>query len=243
MQYLNYTQYHKEPGGIKKLNFIVDSIKDLGKKKISILDIGCGNGNVSFPLGYLGHDVLAIDISANLINKNSKKNKFKNLNFKTLDLNDSKFNLSQKFDVVLLLDILEHLENPKQLLINIKKICKKDAILIISIPNGLGFSELISRFVRGIEEKTSFKFVDKFKKQTGRFSIQSENYTPHLHFFTFERIVSLIEKCGYKLVKQSNSTIFSSSLRWSGKLEEMDIKLADKLPSNLASGWYLVFQN
>jgi len=242
MEYLKYTEYNKEPGGIKKLNFVVNVIKDNKEDGAVILDVGCGNGNVSFPLAYLGYDVIAIDISQELIEKNFQKNKFKNLLFKTLDLNIEKISLEEKFDAILLLDILEHLENPEILLSNLGKLCKNEALLIISIPNGFGFSETISRFVRWVEEITKIEFVNKFKKMTGRFSVQSENYTPHLQHFRFREIVSLVEKYNFRLENYRNSTVFSSTLRWRGKLEKFDLKLADIMPKDLSSGWYLVFK-
>jgi SAM-dependent methyltransferase len=242
MEYLKYTEYDKEPGGIKKLNFVIDAIRDKKGNKAKVLDVGSGNGNVSFPLACLGYDVLAVDISDDLVERNSKKNTFQNLTFKTWDLNTENMPLEEKFDAILLLDILEHLENPDTLLSNLKKLCNNGSLLIISIPNGYGFSEIVSSFVRGIEKRTKIQFVNKFKTMTGRFSVQSDNYTPHLQHFSFGKFVSSVEMLGFRLVEHKNSTVFSSTLRWRGGMEKFDLKLADLMPKPLSSGWYLVFE-
>jgi len=239
---LKYTEYNNEPGGMKKLNFALKAIKENNSGSAAILDVGCGNGNVSFPLAYLGYDVLAVDISEELIIMNSRKYFFPNLSFQILDLDAATISLPKKFNVILLLDILEHLERPDRLIVRLAEYCQADAILIVSIPNGFGFSEIVSRFVRWLEKIIRIKFVNRFKKMTARFSVQSDNYTPHLHYFKFKEFISLVEKNDFHLVACQNSTVFSSTLRWRGKLEQFDLKLADLLPKNLASGWYLIFK-
>ncbi|HEC91590.1 MAG TPA: class I SAM-dependent methyltransferase [Candidatus Atribacteria bacterium] len=244
--YHNYTNYDKEPCGLKKLDFVVGVIKERKKKDAIILDLGCGNANVSFPLAFMGYNVIAVDISKRLIKKNARKNKFKNLKFQVVDINDIetyRSNFKSKFDIILCLDILEHLYDPPKLLKSVNNLCNSNGLLIVSIPNGYGFSELVSRVARNLEKILRIQFINKFKRKTGRFSIQSENYTPHVQKFTFNRFMQLLEHCGFKLVAHKNSTIFSSTLRWcNNPLEMFDCKLADRLPKSMVSGWCMAFE-
>ena len=65
-EYSRYTNY-KDAEDFKSLNFIVNSITDLGNKGVHVLDTGCGNGNISLALGALGYEVLHVDIDTHSI--------------------------------------------------------------------------------------------------------------------------------------------------------------------------------
>ena len=89
-----------------KLN---DSSKPL--KKIDILDIGCGGGLLSEPMHRLGANVTGIDASINNIKiakLHSKKNK---LDIKYIHASPEKLKIKKKFDVILNMEIVEHVED------------------------------------------------------------------------------------------------------------------------------------
>mgnify|MGYP002682424234 CR=1 FL=1 len=83
-----------------------------------ILDIGCGVGTISLLLASWGNKVEGIDISSIAIDscKNSAKllNLEKNINFKQFDFKDYKEN--KKFDFIICLEVIEHLENDREAL-------------------------------------------------------------------------------------------------------------------------------
>ena len=102
-----------------RVNYIKDKcISHFGVKsdnkplsKLKILDIGCGGGLISEPMSRLGAEVTGMDASYKNIEVaklHAKKNK---LNINYINSSPEKNDLKKKFDVVLNLEIIEHVEN------------------------------------------------------------------------------------------------------------------------------------
>ena len=120
-------------------NNIVESFKLENKKKplknIKILDIGCGGGLLSEPLCRLGAEVLGIDASSkniNVANLHAKKN---NLIIKYLCTSPENFKTNNKFDVILNMEIIEHVEDVDFFLKSCSKLLKKDGIMFVATLN------------------------------------------------------------------------------------------------------------
>ena len=102
-----------------RIEYITENIKKYFKLKnkanflegLNILDIGCGGGLISEPMSRLGAKVTGIDASEKNINiarLHSEKNGLK-INY--LNTSPEKFNEFEKFDVILNLEIVEHVDN------------------------------------------------------------------------------------------------------------------------------------
>jgi len=120
-------------------NNIVESFKLENKKKplenIKILDIGCGGGLLSEPLSRLGAEVVGIDASSkniNVANLHAKKN---HLNIKYLCTSPENFKTDIKFDVILNMEIIEHVEDVDFFLKSCSKLLKKDGIMFVATLN------------------------------------------------------------------------------------------------------------
>ena len=118
---------------------IIDSFKleNDGKplKKLKILDIGCGGGLLSEPMSRLGADVTGIDASEKNIQVaklHAEKNK---LNIKYFSTSPEKFKTDIKFDVILNMEIIEHVEDVDYFLKSSASLLKKDGIMFIATIN------------------------------------------------------------------------------------------------------------
>jgi 2-polyprenyl-6-hydroxyphenyl methylase / 3-demethylubiquinone-9 3-methyltransferase len=121
-----------------KENIINDfRLKDKTKplKKINILDVGCGGGLLSEPMQRLGANVTGIDAS----NKNikiaklhAKKNKLK-INY--LCSSPEKLKINKKFDVILNMEIVEHVEDVQFFLKSCSKLLKKNGLMFVATIN------------------------------------------------------------------------------------------------------------
>ena len=94
------------------------------KKKLSIIDIGCGPGRYVYDLAKLGHNVTGIDISSDMINIAKKKNLIfkKKTNFILGNYLYTKFN--QKFDYAILNGFFDYIKKPEVVFKKLKKDCK-----------------------------------------------------------------------------------------------------------------------
>jgi len=104
-------------------------------EKINILDIGCGGGLLSEPMQRLGANVTGIDASIKNIKiakLHAKKNK---LNIKYLCTYPEKLKAKKKFDVILNMEIVEHVEDIKFFLESCSKLLKKNGLMFVATLN------------------------------------------------------------------------------------------------------------
>ena len=103
--------------------------------KIKILDIGCGGGLLSEPMCRLGADVVGIDASQKNINVAKLHAKKSNLNIKYFCLSPENFKIDKKFDVILNMEIIEHVDNVDFFLKSCSGLLKKDGIMFVATLN------------------------------------------------------------------------------------------------------------
>ncbi|MDB9923206.1 bifunctional 2-polyprenyl-6-hydroxyphenol methylase/3-demethylubiquinol 3-O-methyltransferase UbiG [Candidatus Pelagibacter sp.] len=110
-----------------------NKIKALGG--VNILDIGCGGGLLSEPMQRLGANVTGIDASIKNIKiakLHAKKNKLK-INY--LCTSPEKLKINKKFDVILNMEIVEHVEDIQFFLESCSKLLKKNGIMFVATIN------------------------------------------------------------------------------------------------------------
>ena len=121
-----------------KENIVKDfNIKSSNKplKNIKILDIGCGGGLLSEPMCRLGASVIGIDASKKNIEVakfHAKKNKLK-ITYKVASPETLKTNV--KFDIILNMEIVEHVEDINFFIKESSKLLKKNGIMFIATLN------------------------------------------------------------------------------------------------------------
>jgi len=117
-----------------RMRFLKDTVGEIKGK--TILDIGCGGGLISTPLARLGAKVTGVDADTQAISVASHHAKAENLLINFIagaaeDLVAQK----QKFDVVLALEVIEHVENPSLFVELCAKLVKPDGLIIFSTLN------------------------------------------------------------------------------------------------------------
>ena len=118
---------------------IITSFKLDNKKKplnkIKILDIGCGGGLLSEPLQRLGAEVTGIDASLRNIEVAKIHAKKNNLKIKYFCASPENFKSNTKFDVVLNMEIVEHVEDIDFFLKSCSRLLKKNGIMFVATLN------------------------------------------------------------------------------------------------------------
>ena len=126
-----------------RLRYIKDTItKKFGVKSekfplkdIKILDIGCGGGLLSEPLSRLGATVTGIDASDRNIKIAKKHLEKSKLDIDYYCSSPDKFVAKEKFDVVLNMEIVEHVENVDFFLFKSSELLKKNGLMFIATLN------------------------------------------------------------------------------------------------------------
>ena len=130
---------------IYKSKLIKSSNKTLSN--YNILDLGCGGGLVCEPLARLGVNITGIDFVKQNIISAKKHAKKLNLDIKYIHQNLNNLKLKKKYDAILILEVLEHIEDWKKIIINVKKLLKPRGKIIISTINRNFFSKLFAIFI------------------------------------------------------------------------------------------------
>lgn len=169
---------------VGRINFVLEQCH--GKK---VLHLGCadeGFTNEKINKGNLLHlqisnvakETWGVDYSQEAI-EFLKKNGFENLFIGDIEqLGTIKKLKGEEFDVILLTEVLEHLNNPGASLLEIKKLFSPKTRLIITVPNGLSFTR-IKPAMKGYESV----------------------HPDHNYWFSFKTLETLLRKNGYSIEK------------------------------------------
>jgi len=126
-----------------RIRYIKDNIIDhfnLNNKskplnKINILDIGCGGGLLSEPMSRLGADVVGIDASEKNIKIAKMHAEKNNLKIDYKITSPEKLKTNKKFDVILNMEIVEHVEDVNFFIKSCAKLLKKNGIMFVATLN------------------------------------------------------------------------------------------------------------
>ena len=117
-------------------HFKLNRSKKLLLKNFEVLDIGCGGGLISEPMARLGGNITGIDASEKNIKIASLHSKENNLKITYLNKSPEQLDEKEKFDIILNLEVVEHVDNLDLYLKSCYKLLKK---------NGLMFTATINR--------------------------------------------------------------------------------------------------
>jgi len=147
-------------------------------KDIKILDVGCGGGLLSEPMCRLGATVTGIDASDKNINVAKIHSQKDNLKINYFCSSPEKFKINDKFDVILNMEIVEHVEDVNLFLSSCNKLLKKNGIMFVATLN----KTLKSYFFAIIGAEYILRWLpigthewEKFLKPEDLISIQKKN--------------------------------------------------------------------
>ncbi len=126
-----------------RISYIKDNIinsfklnnKDKPLNNIKILDIGCGGGLLSEPMCRLGAQVSGIDASEKNISIAKLHAKKNNLNINYECASPENFKTKTQFDVILNMEIVEHVEDVNFFLKSCSSLLKKNGIMFVATIN------------------------------------------------------------------------------------------------------------
>jgi len=127
-----------------RIEYIIDNIKKHFKisqnepgflKGLNILDIGCGGGLISEPMARLGANVTGIDASKKNINIAQIHSKRSGLKINYITASPENLSNKEKFDIILNLEIVEHVENVNLYIKSCSQLLKKNGLMFTATLN------------------------------------------------------------------------------------------------------------
>jgi len=162
---------------------VIKILKDC--KNLRILELGCGNGYFCNVLSGIGHEVVGVDVSETGIE--SANNYFSEIRFIKSDIYDlltSPMLTSEFFDVVIAIEVIEHLQYPRELIKVAKKYLKRGGQLIISTPYHGYFKNLA---------------ISLLNKWDDHFSVFWD--VGHIKFFSVKTLKKMLEDEGFNDIR------------------------------------------
>jgi 2-polyprenyl-3-methyl-5-hydroxy-6-metoxy-1,4-benzoquinol methylase len=117
---------------------VIGEIEPFAMKGRSLLDVGCNDSVYTIPYALMDGKAHGIDVSKSLTDGATQKSEALQLSkvtFEVADIED--FVCSEKYDVVLMSEVIEHLINPDKALLNIEKCLRNVGVFILTAPTPL----------------------------------------------------------------------------------------------------------
>ena len=127
-----------------RIEYITERIKKyykLEKNKsnflegLRILDIGCGGGLISEPMARLGADVTGIDASEKNIKVAKLHSRKSDVKINYINTAPENLKISNQFDIILNLEIVEHVEDVNLFIKSCSKLLKKNGLMFTATLN------------------------------------------------------------------------------------------------------------
>ena len=238
---------------IKRLQFIIETLKKHIPAGGDVLDVGCGNGIISRGIGKEGFNVYGIDVSEKAVEKARTLTHLPNVTFDVMSA-EALVATGKKYGAVICSEVLEHLDHPGKLLSTIYQSLTDDGILIVTVPNGKGPRELlVTRPVINMQQKNNglWQAIVKIKTLLGYSgtTVQSDaDDLTHVQFFTKRSLQQLAAGNNFHItqfgVTNFADDVFPFSLltRRIKALQKLDAAIAERLPHQCAGSFVTVWQ-
>ncbi len=237
IRFKSFSKYERKVD-IKKLRFIFDAVRSHAENnardpsELKILEVGCGDGSITLPLSSFGGTVQAFDLDENLVA--GVKQSISDRGIANITLRrDNAYTFDAggtKFDIIVVSEVLEHTDQPADIVAKLKSHLAARGILIATVPNGYGPWELKNKVVKLMTLNTAKD------KECGHH---------HVQFFTFASFNRMLNANGFSLAGHASSDVLSGLSYCVSKnavIAGIDLWLANILPAWMASGWYFIFK-
>ncbi len=171
-------KYHQDLK--KRVGIKYQKVLELIKNSCSVLEIGCHTGYLGEVLRKRGNKVWGVEINSEAAQRAEPF--YEKIIVGDIEDDETWDKLPQKFDVILFLDVLEHLIDPWEILIKSKKFLKPEGFILVTLPN-IAFYSIRRALLFGRFDYQDAGILDK----------------THLRFFTFHSAQELIRDCGYSI--------------------------------------------
>tara|TARA_Y100001958_G_C21015986_1_gene394274 strand:- start:58 stop:783 length:726 start_codon:yes stop_codon:yes gene_type:complete len=116
-------------------HYKIRNVNEKPLRNFSLLDVGCGGGLISEPMCRLGASVTGIDASSKNIKIAELHSKTSQLDINYLNKSPEQFNDKECFDIILNLEVVEHVNDLDLYIKSCSKLLKKNGIIFTATLN------------------------------------------------------------------------------------------------------------
>jgi 2-polyprenyl-3-methyl-5-hydroxy-6-metoxy-1,4-benzoquinol methylase len=238
------------PNGIvKRFDYISSLIERY--RPASVLDFGSGTGtNLTIPLAqkFPGVGFLGVDNDGGSVDYANSVNESGNLRFGLIEEGTT----SGPYDMIIASEVIEHVDEPGELLLYLRGLLTPKGKLILTMPNGYGPFEMTAfaeslLYVAGVHALLhKIAAVLLGKKVSRPTQADTLAVSPHVNFFSFGRITGLIMAAKLKVLEYRPRTFVCGlgfhQLLFNESARRWNAKVADSLPAQMNSAWMFVLE-
>jgi len=154
--------------------------------RLTIMDVGCGNGWIAGALAAMGHRVIGVDLAPDGIAL--ARRSYPELRFEIASVYDDLTKIATNVDVVICAEVIEHLYSPQALLENASSILRKGGTFILSTP------------YHGYLKNLTISAIGAWDTHH-----DSQREGGHIKFFSERSLTWMLLEAGFTDVKYSNA--------------------------------------
>ena len=163
-------------------------------KGTRVLDVGAGQGSLSLRLLEAGYEVSACDLDPDLF-------QLRGIECRAVDAVGALPYESQSFDLVVCVEVVEHLESHRRLFVEVRRLLRRQGRLIFTTPNILSLKSRMTFLLSGYYYSFPPLVPQELAPQT-----------QHISPFTLDRYRWALRRCGLEIVGVATDKFQRSSL-------------------------------
>jgi 2-polyprenyl-3-methyl-5-hydroxy-6-metoxy-1,4-benzoquinol methylase len=221
-------------GLVRKKRLILDKIL-VQHKIVTVLDFGAGNGK-SFS-EYIADHYPHLHLTIFDTSKKSLDQITWASNARNVIVSDNWSAIKRKYDLIIASEVIEHQKDPVSVMISMRECLSDDGVLLITIPNGFGFTEITSFFK---------KYITQYRAKTANANdVFTLADSPHVSFFSNSSFHNVILDSSFNIIDKGN-IVFSHFIlmRYLSNMSSMILRvnfyICNFLPSWLCDDWFYI---
>ncbi len=204
-------------------DLVLGLVKKYLPKAGKIIDVGAGEGAFARSLVNEGHSVIALDID-------DSKLKTPEIELRLCDFNkkfvQNIFSEDEKFDAVIAIEVIEHLENPFDFVRECRKLLTSNGILIVTTPN-----------VEAVNSRLIYLYTGRMLSFGEYETVPTGHITPVFAW----KAEYLLREAGFKIIWQGyNEKSYYAGVGIKGKIGSLFVKMLEKIVKGPKGGKTLV---
>jgi len=175
------------------------------RRRGSLLDVGSSRGNFLLSMRAAGFDVYGVEPSAKNSEFARSENKIPTYTGTVEDFLAAPH--GGPFDVITILNVIEHLREPKTVLCGLRDLLVNDGIVALVVPDAR-FHAALGRV------RSALGFSDPYWMENGKRQLVGFDPPQHLCSFEPRTITQLVETCGFRKIALQSAPVILNRLAW-----------------------------